>query len=66
MGCDLEGMAPIPKRRRLSNDSALTATLQSGQYPEFREFTVLHRILIPMITLPQIICFLFGQPGFAT
>ena len=34
MGCDLEGMAPTPKRRRLANDSALTASLQSGQYPE--------------------------------
>ena len=35
MGSDLEGMAPTPKRRRLANDSALTASRQSGLYPEF-------------------------------
>ena len=35
MGSDLEGMAPIPKRRRLANASALMASLQSGLYPEF-------------------------------
>ena len=27
---DLDGMAPTPIRRRLANDSALTASLQSG------------------------------------
>ena len=52
MGSDLEGMAPIPKKRRLANDSALTASLQSGQHPEFLEFTVLHSISILMITVP--------------
>ena len=46
MGCDLEGMAPIPKRRRLANDSALTASLQFRQYLEFWEFTVPQRISI--------------------
>ena len=30
MGSDLDGMAPIPNRRRLANVSALTASLQSG------------------------------------
>ena len=35
MGSDLEGMAPTPKRRRVANASALTASLQSGLYPEF-------------------------------
>ena len=40
-------MAPIPKKRRLANDSALTASLQFGQCPEFWEFTVLHTISTP-------------------
>ena len=35
MGSDLEGMAPIPKRRRLANNIALTVSLKSGLYPEF-------------------------------
>ena len=35
MGSDLECMAPTPKRRRLVNASALTASLQFGLYPEF-------------------------------
>ena len=30
MGSDLDGMAPTPNRRRLANDSALTASLQAG------------------------------------
>ena len=34
-GCDLEGIASTRKRRRLANDSALTGSLKSGQYPKF-------------------------------
>ena len=34
MGSDLEGMAPTPKRRRLANNIAFTASLKSGLYPE--------------------------------
>ena len=30
IGSDLDGMAPTPNRRRLANDSAFTASLQSG------------------------------------
>ena len=33
--CCLEGMAPTPKRHRLTNDIALIASLQSGQDVEF-------------------------------
>ena len=35
MDSDLEGMAPTPKRRRLANKIAITASLKSGLYPEF-------------------------------
>ena len=49
MDSDLEGMAPIPKRRRLANKIALTASLKSVN---FWAFTVLHRISILMITVP--------------
>ena len=35
MDSDLEGMAPTPKRRRLANKIALTASLKSGLYLEF-------------------------------
>ena len=38
MGSDLEGMAPTPKRCRLSNDSALTGSLQSGCFIFFQFF----------------------------
>ena len=44
MGSDLEGMAPTPKRRRLANNIALTASLKSGLYPEFLGITVRYRI----------------------
>ena len=35
MDSDLEGMASTPKRRRLANKIARTASLKSGLYPEF-------------------------------
>ena len=34
-GCDLEGLAPTPKRRKLAREEALKKSCASGWYPKF-------------------------------